>query len=221
MLTGAAAAPRKRGRPKGATNRRARDLKGYIEAAYGASAAQQSASLCMVTRSELKTAGGSMAKAQVNKALALVDHVRRAQDGLDERLRQLVLDALRELATEAGAAKGAELRGLVTTFIHRVKEAGSGFGLAQALKLITDERAALMPYTDQKQPLAVEQVGDGWRPSVVIEMQGGAPGALAQMVDVDIIDVFEAEVEQVSHTRSHDEAQTLALPGFEADPPAD
>ena len=220
LLSGEAAGPRKRGRPKGSTNKRSKDLKGFIDARFGGSAAQQSAAMCMVTPAELKAAGGSMAKAQVGKALDLVEHVRRAQDGLDERLRQVVREVLKDLADELGEAKGRELQRLVTGAIGRIKEAGSGFGLAQALKLITDERAALMPYTDQKQPLAVEAVGDTWRPSVVVM---GSPGAAPPMVatDVDFVEVFEGASDQVSPTKSHDEGQGVDLQGVLALPASD
>ena len=33
------------------------------------------------------------------------------------------------------------------------------------------ERAQLLPYTDQKQPLAIEQKGQGWAPSVVVQVE--------------------------------------------------
>lgn len=193
-LAPAAAPPRKRGRPKGATNKRAADLKGYIAARFGGSAAQQSAALCMVTPAELKRAGGSMAKAQVAKAVQLVDHVRAAQDGFDERLRQVVREALRELGSEL--AGGAKTRETVAGFMARIREGSDRFGLKEAMDLIAKERAALLPYTDQRQPLAIEAAGDGFRPSVVV--MGAA------LENVGLSPIIEG---QVSRIRSHDEAQ--------------
>lgn len=217
LLGGEAAAPRKRGRPKGSVGKRTKDFKGFIEARYGGGAAQQSAAMCMITPAELRAAGNSMAKANVTKALDLVHHVRQAQDGLDAQLRQVVREALQELAAEMDEAQGRELRRLVNAAIGRIKEGGPTFGLRDALKLITDERAALMPYTDQKQPLAVEQVGDTWRPSVVVM---GVPPSAPPMVaaDADFVEVFEAASDEVSRPKSHDDGQAPELPGL---PPPD
>lgn len=210
-------APRKRGRPKGATNRRAKDLKGILDAKYGGSAAQQAAQLCMVTPAELKAAGGSMAKAQVNKAVDLVKHVREAQDQRDEALRALVREEL-ETVAEAMEDGGAALRLAVNGFIKRVKE-GSSFGLGQALDMITKERANLLPYTDQRQPLAVDLKG-GMAPSVLI-MNGAADVGSLGGEAVDNTQVFEGLYDVVSRPVSHDQPQTLALPGLEGAAPAD
>lgn len=217
-------APRRRGRPKGSTNKRAKDLQGFIAAKYGASAAQQSAAVCMVTPAELRQAGGSMAKAQVNKALDLVGHVRSAQAGLDEALRQVVREELAELVAGMEGAKARDLQRLVTGFLGRVREA-QPFGLAQAMKLITDERAALLPYTDKRQPLAIEAEGDGFRPHVVV--LGGAGQAVGEAMaalpegDTEIIGEFVDVTPQVSRPKSHDEQQSLALQGFEPPEPTD
>lgn len=218
LLGGPAIEPRKRGRPKGSGNRRARDLKGFIDAKYGGSAAQQSAALCLVTPAELKTAGGSMAKAQVNKALDLVGHVRKAQEGRDGWLRQVVRDALEELAGDL-PAEGAELRALVGGFIKRVKEGTSGFGLREALELITRERGQLLPYTDMRQPLAVELAGKGLAPSVVV--MGAGPVAPLGLASVEKAEVFEGVFSEVSPLKSHADGQGLDLPGLLAPPPTD
>lgn len=190
-LGAAADPPRKRGRPKGSTNRRAKDLKGFIEARFGGSAAQQSAALCMVTPAELKAAGGSMAKAQVGKAVQLVEHVRQAQEGFDDRLRQVVREELRTLADDL--VDGARVREVVSGFLSRIREGSARFGLKEAMDLIAKERAALLPYTDQRQPLAVEAVGDGFRPAVVFEKT----------------EVFQVLDAQVSQSRSHDMGQVI------------
>jgi hypothetical protein len=197
-LAGPAAPPRPRGRPKGSTNKRAADLKGYIAAKFGGSAAQQAAALCMVTPAELKRAGGSMAKAQVNKALDLVHHVRQAQVGLDDHVRAIVREELEAVLGLYDNATATAKRELVNGFIRRVKDSGSGFTLKEALDLIGKERAALLPYTDQRQPLAVEAIGDGFRPSVVV--MG------ASVENVGLSPVIEG---QVSHVRSHDDGQAL------------
>lgn len=203
-LAGPTPPPRKRGRPKGSTNKRPAELKGYITTRYGGSAAQQSAALCMVTPGELKRAGGSMAKAQVSKAVELVEHVRQAQDGFDERLRELVRLELGDLA--AGLAAGDRVRELVNGFLHRIREGSSRFGLREAMDLIAKERAALLPYTDQRQPMAVEAIGDGFRPAVVV---------------VEKTEVFPFIEGQVSQVRSHDMGQDLEEPMFLPLPTAD
>lgn len=206
------------GRPKGAKGKRTLAIEAFTAAVYGGSAAQQSAAGCMVTRAELVAAGGDMAKAQVEKARRLVVEVRAAQGLLDQALRAVVLEALEDLADRRGHADAAQLRALVTGFIGRVKAAGGDFTIGQALKLQGDERQALLPYTDRKQPIAVDLAGSG--PAVVIMAQDG-PAYAAAATDADFIEVFEGESELVSQVKSHDAPQTLALPGFEALPPAD
>lgn len=196
---------RKRGRPKGSKNRRAADLRGFIDVRYGGSAALQSAALCLVTPGELKAAGGSMAKAQVGKAIDLVNHVREGQAGQDEALRELVRLELRVLAAEL--ANGEKVKDLVNGFIGRVKEGAARFGIREALELIAKERAALLPYTDQKQPLAVE-IGKGQAPSVVI--MGAAP-AEAQR-SLENTEVFEGVFTEVSRPKSHDDGQGPEIP---------
>ena len=209
MAGGAAVAgePRRRGRPKGSGNKRARDLKGFIDARYGASAAQQSAAMCMVTPAELKAAGGSMAKARVNKALELVQHVRRAQEGRDDWLRQLVREELRGLADELPD----QLAKAMERSIKRIGEAAAGFGLKDALKMIGDELADLLPYTDQRQPLAMEVKGAGFAPSVVVQMDGAAQLMPRDATDAEFIEVFEPGTALVAPMKSHDMQQVLDL----------
>lgn len=205
-LTIAPAEPRKRGRPKGSTNRRAADLKGYIAAKFGGSAAQQSAQLCMVTPAELKRAGGSMARATVAKAQDLVNHVRQAQDGLDDRLRELVRAEVEFLLLDVReGATAKEIRAGLAQAIKRAVDGSGGFGLREALKLLADERAALLPYTDQKQPLAIDMQGKGMAPSVVVMGVGG--GGDVPAMPVESIEVFDTPFEVVSQTKSHDDTQ--------------
>lgn len=212
LLGAPAGEPRKRGRPKGSTNRRAKDLKGFIEARFGASAAQQSADLCMVTPRELKAAGGSIGRAQVAKAIDLVRHVREAKGRLDGELQQLVREAVEDVALQLVELKGKELRQVVATFVHQVQHLGGEFGLPQAMKLLADERAALLPYTDQRQPLAVEAVGDGFRPAVVVMGGMDAPAQLGS--PTEIAGEFRVLGAQVAQSKSHEDSQALELPGL-------
>ncbi|PZQ63367.1 MAG: hypothetical protein DI570_09245 [Phenylobacterium zucineum] len=219
-LTIAPEPPRKRGRPKGSTNRRAADLKGYIGARFGGSAAQQSAQLCMVTPAELKKAGGSMAAAMVMKAQDLVNHVRQAQDGLDARLRELVRAEVEFLLLDAKeGATSREIRAGLAQAIKRAVDGSGGFGLRDALKLLADERAALLPYTDQRQPLAVDLTGKGMAPSVVV--MGSGLGDAVPTMAVENTEVFEGVFEVVSQPKSHDEGQGVEPPDLFGLPPAD
>lgn len=217
-LLGATIEPRRRGRPKGSTNKRAKDLKGFIDSRYGASAAQQSAAVCMVTPAELKRAGGSMAKAQVAKAMDLVNHVREAQAEADTSLRRIVREELADLAATLGDYEtAAQLRAAVNKFIDRVKEGSAGFGLVAAMKMLADERAALLPYTDQRQPLAVDVTGVGGQPSVVI--MGAAP-AMASL-GAEKTEVFDGVFTEVSQLKSHADGEGLEIPGLLPAPATD
>jgi hypothetical protein len=155
LLGAPPAEPRKRGRPKGSTNKRSADLKGYVSAKFGGSAAQQMAALCMVTPAEVRKHGGVL-EARVAKA--------------------------RELA------QALDIK------------------LAEAFQIISRELQALAPYTDQRQPLAVEQVGDGFRPAVVV--MGAAPGQAAAL---DLTGEFRVVGEQVSQPKSHEQGQVPDL----------
>jgi len=69
---GAVAEPRKRGRPKGSTNKRSADLVSYIEAQYaGLTPGQVSAAIGLVTPRELRAAKGKVIDALVTKAKQL------------------------------------------------------------------------------------------------------------------------------------------------------
>jgi hypothetical protein len=204
--------PRRRGRPKGSTNRRSRELADYVSARFGGSAAQQAAQLALVTPAELKAAGGSMAKALVNKALDLVQHVRDAQEGRDEWLRRVVRQELEEVAASIGG-EAAELRKVVNGFLARVREAGGGFSLADALELIAKERAALMPYTDKRQPLAIEAKGEGFSPSVVVQIEASAAAVMpAEAIEADFVEVFQPAAGLVARSKSHGEGQGVDPP---------
>lgn len=205
-VLGGPAGAKRRGRPKGALGKKAKDLRGYIDAKYGGSAALQSAQLALVTPAELKAAGGSMARAQVSKALDLVQHVRQAQDGLDDRLRQLVREEVEYLLLDVREAKAEELRKGLAQAIKRAVDGAGGFGLREALKILSDERANLLPYTDQRQPLAIETKG-AMAPSVVIMDAGLSHGA-----SVEKAEVLEGAFTEVAQSKSHDDGQAVEPP---------
>lgn len=211
------AAPRKRGRPKGSTNRRARDLKGLIDAKYGSSAAQQLAQLALVTPAELKAAGGSMAKAIVAKAADLVEHVRRAQATRDEHLRETIRLEFERLLLDVRDVTAKELRAALDQCLKRIREAGGGMTLAQALGMMADARRDLLPYTDQKQPLAIDATVNQDRPSVIL--MGAAPVADLATMAVENTEVFEGVYTEVSPSKSHGEQQAIEFAG--EPPPAD
>ena len=91
----------------------------------------------------------------------------------------------------------------------------------EAWELLSRELAALAPYTDQRQPLAVEAVGDAFRPAVVV--MGGAPGPAPVQLEgasVEIAGEFRVIEHQVSRPGSHDQAQGLDLEGEPAAGPS-
>lgn len=162
--------PRRRGRPPGSKNKRAKDLAAFIGQAYGGSAALQAAKLCLVTPAELKAAGGSMAAAQVLKAAELV-----------ERVRQVAADRR-----------------------WTVK-----FGMVDALAMLAKERAALMPYTDQRQPIALDVTARRDEPSVILV--GAEPAKISS--GVENIGVFEGVFTEVSQSGSHETQQAFEFSG--------
>lgn len=208
----AAPAKRGKGRPKGSMGKRAKDVREYIAAKFGGSAAQQSASFCMITPAELRAAGNSMAKAQVNKALDLVRHVREAQDGRDEILRELVREAVRDLAVDLPAETSTALREAVNACVRRVKEATAGFGLRDALELIVKERAALLPYTDQRlSQVDVTSGGEKLLPTIIMPDEP-EPASLGHMDDVmEFQIVSDGQGGQVAQSKSHGSQETLDL----------
>lgn len=149
-----APAARGRGRPKGSTNKRAKDLAGYVAAKFGGSAAQQMAAACMVTPKEILAAGGVL-QARVAKA--------------------------RELAEAIGCK------------------------LPEAFAILSRELAALAPYTDKRQPLAVDVTGPGLAPSVVFQL--GQVGGQAMPTDAEFVELFGPAEALVSQAMSHEESE--------------
>ncbi|ODT88122.1 hypothetical protein [Phenylobacterium sp. SCN 70-31] len=167
----------------------------------------------MVTPAELKAAGGSMARAQVAKAADLVAHVRAVQGGLDDRLRELVRAEVEFLLLDAKEATASELRKGLVQALKRAVDGAGAFTLRDALKILGDERAALLPYTDQRQPQAVEVKGEGFAPSVVVQVESGAAAPRrVNGADAEIIEQFGAGPALVAHVKSHDDPQDTENP---------
>ncbi|WP_312782022.1 hypothetical protein [Brevundimonas sp.] len=168
LLGGVPAAPRKRGRPPGSTNKRAADLAGWIKVQTGSTAAMQSAQLCLVTVKELKAAGGDHAKAVLAKAAQHVAAYEAEAARLDQGVRDLIRQELRLLLDETEEAKAKDVLRLVGQAVDRLKVHAGRLPLRAAVEAIAEERRALMPYTDQRQPQVVHAKGEGFAPAVVI-----------------------------------------------------
>jgi hypothetical protein len=192
-------------------------VRGFIDATYGGSVALQLAKLALVTPAELKAAGGNMGKATVAKALELVQHVRAAQEARDEGLRRIVREEL--AALQAGLEIGDKAADLVRGFLGRVKEASSGFGIRDALGMIAEARKDLLPYTDQKQPLAIDHTLNQDKPSVIL--LGAAPTVDLGAAGIEKTEVFEGVCEVVSQPKSHDDTQAADPPSLFGPPAAD
>jgi hypothetical protein len=167
-------APRRRGRPPGSKGKRAADLKAWVGSVAGSTAAMQSAQLCLVTVKELKAAGGDHAKAVVGKAVRHVQAYEAGAAGLDQALRDLIAQELRLVLAQAETAKEKAVMEMVGRAVERITAHAGRFTLAQAIDAIAEERRALMPYTDQRQPQVVQAKVDGFAPAVVI-VGGGGP----------------------------------------------
>jgi hypothetical protein len=116
----------------------------------------------------------------------------------------------------------AEVRqagGVLQARVQKARELADALGikLADAWDLMAKELAALAPYTDKRQPQAIEAKGVGMSPSVVVQVEH-----LALMpADAEFVEVFDAAPVQVAQSKSHDEGQGFELPGLLAPPPAD
>lgn len=178
-------APRRRGRPLGSTNKRPKDLAGWVGGVAGSSAAMQSAQLCLVTERELRAAKGDHARAVVAKAARHVEAFEAEADRIGKGLREMIRQELRLLVEEIGTVEADQVRGMCTRFLDKVQAPGGRLTLRQAVEMIAEERRALMPYTDQRQPQLVAVKGEGFAPAVVFmgaavqpqEKQGVIEGA--------------------------------------------
>jgi len=153
--------PRRRGRPKGSTNRRPAEFAGYVAARYGGTAAQQMAAVALVTPAEVRKAGGVL---------------------------------------QARLAKARELAQALN------------IDLVDAWKILAAELAQLAPYTDKRQPLAVEAKGAGFAPSVVVQIEAAGGQVMPRdALDADFVEVFQAAPALVSQAKSHVGQQVLDL----------
>ena len=197
LVGGTPSAPRPRGRPPGSKNKRASDLKGWVEGVSGSSAAMQSAQLCLVTARELAKAGGDHARAVMAKAAGHVRAYQAEAEALDGGLRAMVRAELADLVQQTGRDDFGKR---VDAAIDRMQVHAGRFGLALAVEAMAKERQALMPYTDQRQPQLVAMKGEGFAPVMVLV--GGSPDqpGKSEQNQQAVVDVpFE-----VLHPKSHD-----------------
>lgn len=186
-------APRGRGRPKGSRNKRGADLRSYLDATCGGTAALQLARECMVTVAEVKRAGTAEA-AVLAKARRTVEAFDRERERLGQGLRDLVRA---EVAAAIEAERmGADLAKRLDAMADRL-EVGHSMTLKQALDRIDENRRALLPYTDQKQPMIVA-APPGQAPVMVLV--GGSPEAMASEQNQQVIDGQFVDVTPRSHT---------------------
>lgn len=207
-MGGGGEAPRKRGRPKGSTGKRAGDLKAYVEAVTGSTAAMQSARLCLVTAKELKAAGGDHSKAVMAKAAGHVAAYEAQANRLDDGIRGLIRRELLLLLDDIDGAKEKAVLGMVAKAVEALKVHAGGLTLRQAVEMMADERRALMPFTDQKQPQIVHAKGEGFAPSVVVI--GGGLGPAPQSEGNQ--GVIDASFFEVTGLVSHDPEKTVENP---------
>lgn len=199
-LAGAGPAPKRRGRPPGSKNQRAKDLVGFLDAKCGGTAALQLAQGCMVTVAEVKAAGGSLQAAELAKARRMVEAFDVEAARLDRDLRSVVRDALADLleAGERGPSAKA-LLGLIASTVDRLQLAGGRLTLIGALDRMAEDRRALLPYTDQRQAQQVNVKGEGFAPVMVLV--GGSPGEgeKTQQIQGPVIDVPFEVLQPKSH----------------------
>lgn len=202
-LAPGAAQPARRGRPPGSRNKRAKDLAAFVDVTCGGTAALQLAKGCMVTSAEVKAAGGSLQRAELAKAAAMVEAFDAQAERLDQDLRSIVRDALADLLERAEhTTKGEAILRMVMGTVDRMQLAGGRLTLLGAMERMAEDRRALLPYTDQKQAQKLE-VKDGRAPPVMVFM-GGSPGEQKPVqIQGPVLDVpFE-----VLQPKSHDDQE--------------
>lgn len=203
LVGGVPSAPRKRGRPKGSTNRRAKDLKDWVDGTAGSSAAMQSAHLCLVTTKELARAKGDHAQAVMIKAAGHVRAYEAAAAELDGGLDVRIQAIMADLVERAPSASGKALIAMVAGAVEGIRVHAGRFGLSDAVEAMAKERQALMPYTDQRQPQLIAVKGDGFAPVMVFTGPAFEPEKPEQKQGQLIEGVAE-----VSRPRSHDLEET-------------
>lgn len=189
---------KRRGRPPGSKNRRAKDLASYLDVTCGGTAALQLAKECMVTVAEARRAGSAEA-ALVAKARRTVDAYEAERAKMNGQLRDLVREELEAcFAQAAGLENRAEVAKLVGKAIGRIEVASGGaMTLRDALDRLDENRRALLPYTDQKQPMVVATPA-GQAPVMVF--MGGSPEAIPTEQNQGVIEAAFVDVTPSSHT---------------------
>lgn len=198
-LVGAGPAPKPRGRPKGAKNKRTADLVGYLDARCGGSAALQLAQGCMVTTAEVKAEGGSLQRAELAKARRMVEAFEAERERMDASYRAVAWEVLEGVfAQAAGLANAEEVRKLVAKAIPKIMGPGGSLTLRDALDRMGEDRRALLPYTDQKQAQRVELKDDRVPPVMVLV--GGSPHLeKTQQIQGPVLDVPFEVLQPESH----------------------
>jgi hypothetical protein len=200
-LAGGGPAPRRRGRPPGAKNKRAADLAGYLDVRCGGTAALQLAQGCMVTSAEVKAAG-SLQAAELVKARRMVEAFDREAAQLDQDVRAIVRQELAALVAQADVTtKASAVLAMVAGCVDRMQDSRR-MGLLQALDRMGEDRRALLPYTDQRQAQRVE-VKDSRAPPVMVFQGGSTIVAIPQGNQSAVIE----GVALVSPSQSHDDVE--------------
>lgn len=202
-LAGAGPAPKRRGRPPGSTNKRAKDLVGFLDAKCGGSAALQLAQGCMVTVAEVKAAGGSLQKAELAKARRLVEAFEAERERLAGQYRDLVRAVLLEVFEEVATAEAAQVKSIVLKNLRLISGPGGALTLRDALDRMAEDRRALLPYTDQRQAQQVNVKGDGFAPVMVF--MGGEPGQIEKPQQKQ--GLIEGAAFEVLQPKSHGEQE--------------
>lgn len=204
-LVGAGPAAKRRGRPPGSRNKRAKDLASYVDVTCGGSAALQLARGCMVTVAEAKAAGGDLAKAEVAKARRRVEAFEAERARMDGQLRDVVRQELEACFEQAaGLENRDEVRKLVAKAVVRIEAASGGsLTLRDALDQMAEDRRALLPYTDQKQAQKVDLKATGFVPIMILDT-GSSPAQITEQFQGPLIDVTP----QGSHPKAQDDEET-------------
>lgn len=198
LIGGTPDAPRRRGRPPGSKNRRAKDLASYLDVTCGGTAALQLAKECMVTVREARAAGSPEA-ALVAKARRTVDAFEAERARMNGQLRTLVREELEACFVQAaGLENRDDVRKLVARAVERIEGAAGGpMTLRAALDRLDENRRAILPYTDQKQPMIVA-APPGQAPVMVF--MGGSPEAIPAEQNQQVIEAAFVDVTPGSHT---------------------
>lgn len=184
---------RRRGRPPGARNKRSVDLARYVAAMFGGmTPGQQAAELALVTPKDLRTAKAE-AIALNAEAERLLGQAKAADAELswygfiDPTLPPLML-AMTVKASKLARALGCSRR--------------------DAWMLLEKERADLMPFVHQKQPMA-EVVKPGQLPTMFVvserDIEQATLGAPVDQDELDLLEDFRTPGGEVGPDKSDDQ----------------